>query len=325
MSFKYLGDSNQLAFQFESGAYGTTSGARQWIGLVQDHTPSEAVGAEPVRYQGGFTRNVGLFTDGQLEYGGAFTFYPQDWKFLGFAMGSVDSTGTGSVLIREADSDERNYAIPSSSLSSFTLEDAKKTPSTSGNFIRTFNGCMVDSLSLTLSEGEIASVEVNYKAKNAVLTSGTVTAVTARTTKPYMWSDVQVYLPSGTAITNCTEYSFTINNNLESRYPLNGSRTVEEQIPLNRDYEVSATFLMDTANAHALYESYYVAGSSFNSLVDINAVAGSAAIIMSGCRITDMEVPSPVEGINEQTCTIVPSSVSVNVYDSIGSYTCEQI
>ncbi len=319
MGYKYIADSNQLAFQFESGTYANTSGARQWIGLVQDHTPSESVGANPIRYQGNYDRNVGIFTDGQLESEGTFTFYPQDWKFLTFAVGSVEVL-TGSRLIRESNSDDANYTMPAQSLQSFTLEDAKKTAAAGSNFIRTFKGCMVDSLALTMSEGEIASCEVGYKAQQVVYSSGTVTTVTPRTTKPYMWSDINLQLPSGTKLTNCTEFNFTINNNLESRYPLNGSRTVEQLIPLNRDYDVSATFLMDSSNANSLYNTYYKEGGAFNAMVEMQAVAGSCYIIMSGCRITDMEVPSPVEGLHEQTATIMPTNVSINVYDSIGSY-----
>jgi len=320
MGFKYIGDSNQLSFRFESGTYANASGARQWIGLVQDHTPDEGAGVEPIRFQGNYNRNIGLFTDGQLEYGGTFTFYPQDWKFLGMAIGSVSSS-TGSHMIRESNSDSANYAIPSQSLSSFTLEDSKKTPNVGSNFIRNFKGCMVDSMAITLSAGEIASCEVGYKAQNVDFSSGAVTTVTSRTTKPYMWSDVTVHLPSGTKLQNATDFSFTVNNNLESRFPLNGSRVIEEVIPLNRDYEVSSTFLMDTSNAKTLYDQYYIGGSSFNSMVEMKAVAGSCYIIMSGCRITEMEVPSPVEGLQEQTATIMPTNVNVNVYDAIGSYT----
>ena len=321
MGFKYIADSNQLCFQFESGTYAVASGARQWIGLVQDNTPTEGAGVNPIRFQGNYNRNIGLFTDGQLEYGGTFTFYPQDWKFLGMAIGSVDTTGAGSVLIRESNSSDNNYAIPTQSLSSFTLEDSKKTANVGSNFIRTFKGCMIDTFNITMSEGEIASCEVGYKAQNVVFTSGTVTTVTSRTDKPYMWSDISVHLPSGTKLTNATEFSLNISNNLESRFPLNGSRTVEQLIPLNRDYEVSATFIMDTANAKTLYDQYFIGGSSFNSMVEMKAVAGSAYFIMSGCRVTDMEVPSPVEGLHEQTATIMPTNVYVNVYDSIGSYT----
>ena len=319
MGIKFIGDSNQLAFQFESGLYSTASGARQWIGLVQEHTPTNDAGVNPIRFQGQYSRGIGLFTDGQLEYGGTFTFYPQDWKFLAFALGSTQVL-TGSRLIRETNSNDANYAIANQSLSSFTLEDSKKTAATGSNFIRTFKGCMVDSLNLTMSEGEIASIDIEYKAQQAVYSSGAVTSVTARTTKPYMWSDITLHLPSGTRLTNATEFSLTINNNLESRFPLNGSRTVETVIPLGREYEVAATFLMDSDNASDLYNTYFINGGAFNSMVEIKGNSGSAYIIMSGCRITDMTVPSPVEGLHEQSATIMPTNIYVNVYDSIGSY-----
>jgi hypothetical protein len=319
VGYKYIADSNQLCFQFESGVYATASGARQWIGLVQDNTPKEGAGVEPIRFQGNYNRNVGLFTDGKLEYEGTFNFYPQDWKFLAFAIGSCQNL-TGSHIISETNSDGANYAVANQILSSFTLEDSKKTAAAGSNFIRTFKGCMIDSLNITMSEGEIANCEVGYKAQSVVYSSGTVTTVTARTTKPYMWSDITVHLPSGTKLQNATDFSFNISNNLESRFPLNGSRTIEQLIPLARDYEISATFLMDSANASDLYNTYYINGNSFNSMIEMKAGAGSCYIIMSGCRITDMTVPSPVEGLHEQTATIKPTSVNVNVYDSIGSY-----
>jgi hypothetical protein len=322
MGFKYVGDSNQLLFQFESGTYGNASGTRQWIGLVQDHSPDEGAGVESIRFQGNYSRNPGLFIDGKLEYGGTFTYYPQDFKFLALAIGSVSSTGSPAYThtITETNSDSSNYAIPNQSLSSFTLEDAKKTPNVGSNFIRTFKGCIVDSFKINIAEGEISSCDVGYMAQNVVFSSGAVTSLSPRTVKPYMWSNVTLHMPSGTRLTNCTEYSLTINNNLERRFPLNGSRVIEEVYPGNRDYTIDATFIMDTANAKQLYDAYYIGGSSFNSLIEIKAVAGSAYISLSGCRITDMGVPSPVEGLQEQSCTIQPTSVSAIVYDAISNY-----
>lgn len=321
MGYKYLGDQNQLCFIYESGTYSTGSGTRQWIGLVQDHTPSEGAGVVSVRYQGNNERGIAAFTDGPLEYTGTFTYYPQDWKFLAFAIGSCSETATaGSHIITETNSDDSNYAVSTQSLSSFNLEDSKKTPTAGSNFIRTFKGCMVDNLSINISAGEIASVDVGYRAQSVVFSSGTITSPTVSTTTPYTWSNIAVHLPSGTALTNCTNFSYKINNNIEAQFPLNGSRTIEEAIPLGRDYEVAGTFIMDAVNAKALYDQYYIGGSQFNALVKMQAVAGSCYMVMSGCKITDMEVPSPVEGLQEQTCTIVPTHVSVNVHDAIVDY-----
>jgi hypothetical protein len=319
MGYKYVGDSNQLVFHFESGTYASLSGARQWIGMVQDHIPTEVTNTTPVRYQGNYSRGVGIFTNGRLEYGGTFTYHPQDWKFLAFAIGSTQVLA-GSKLIREADSDDKNYAIQSQPLSSFTLEASKNTAATGSNFIRTFKGCIVDSYRLNFVEGEIATAEVDYVAQNVVPSSGTITAVTPRTNKPYMWSDVNIHLPSGTKLSNCTEFRFEVNNNLSARYPLNGSRTTEEVKPLRRDYTVNTTFLMDSSNAMDLYNTYYTNGNEFNSMAEIKSATGSAYIIMSGCKMTSMSTPDPVEGLTEQTCTINPTNIYVNVYDAIGSY-----
>jgi len=327
MGYKFLADQNQLAFFYESGTYAdqsyVTAGSREWIGLVQDHTPDEGAGVVSIRYQGSTDRNVDTFVDGPLDYVGTFTYYPQDWKFLAFAIGSCPETAAaGSHVMIESNSDDESVHVKSQSLSSFTLEDSKKTPSavTGSNFIRTFKGCMVDSMGISMSAGELVSVDIGYKAQDVGFSSGLVTAVAPTTTKPYTWSDIAVQIPSGTDVPNCTDFSLTINNNLEARYPLNGSRTIEIPVPLNRDYEVSSTFLMDNDNAETFYKQYYIGGSTFNALVKMEATAGSAYIVMSGCRITDMEVPSPVEGLHEQTCTIVPQHIEASVHDAVVDY-----
>ena len=327
MGYKFLADQNQLVFKYESGTYAIgSSTAYNWIGLVQDHTPDEGVGVVQIRYQGSTDRNVDAFSDGPLDFTGTFTYYPQDWKFLGFAIGSVvDKSGAATGYyhtITETNSDDGNIHIADQSLSSFTLEDSKKTPAsvTGSNFVRTFEGCMIDTYGLTMSAGEIASVEIGYRAQTGSFSSSLVTAVAPTTTTPYTWSDVAISIPSGTVLSNCIDFSLTVNNNLEARFPLNGSRTIEVPFPLNRDYEVSATFIMDAANAATLYKTYYIDGGTFNAMARIEATAGSLYLVMSGCKITDMEVPSPVEGLHEQTATIVPQHISAVAYDTTQYY-----
>jgi len=77
---------------------------------------------------------------------------------------------------------------------------------------------------------------------------------------------------------------------------------------------------MDTSNAKTLYESYYVAGSEFNAILKLQASAGSLYLVMSGCKMTEMGIPSPVEGVQEQSFTFVPKNVSATAYDSIAKY-----
>jgi len=318
---KYLSDQNSLAFTYESGTYGSTSGTGQWIGLVQEHSPDESTNAIPIRYQGSTDRNVDTFADGNKDFTGTFTYFPQDWKFLGMAIGSVSETATaGSHVITETNTDDANYAIAAQSLSSFTLVDAKNNGTAGANAIRTINGCLVNTFDVTWAQGEVVSCEVGYNAQNGIYTSGAVTAVTPSTTKPYMFSDFTLDLPSGTNFDNVTEVSLSINNNLEPGHYLNGSRVAKEQLPLNRDYEVSATLWADSSNTKTLYENYFQGGSIFNGLISCVGQAGSLYLTMSGCKITDMEMPSPMEGVNEQTITFVPQHITTVVHDAITDY-----
>ena len=322
---KYMSDQNQLAFFYEPDTYGIGSNATtpQWIGLVQDHTPDEVTNVIPVRYQGSTDRNVDTFADGALDYTGTFSYYPQDWKFLGFALGSIDETvAAGSHVISETNSDDLIYAGSTQSLTSFTLEDSKNVGSVDRNFIRTFGGCMVDNYTINMTQGEILSCEVGYVAQTGSLGSGAVIAVSETTTRPYMWSDTQLQIPSGTNYDNVSDMTFTINNNLEPQHYLNGSREIKIPHPLNRDYELTATFIADYTNAMILY-NHYISGTKFNSMIQSIGTPGSLFLVMSGCKITDMEMPSPVAGLHEQTATIVPKNVSAVVHDSIVDYNAE--
>lgn len=223
-------------------------------------------------------------------------------------------------MITETNTDDANYAIPSQSLSSFTLEDSKKIGGAGSNFVRTINGAMVNSMTTTFTQGEIVSCEVDYSAQNSTLSSGAVVNVAPVTTRPYMFSDTQLHISGTTVIDNASEIVFTINNNLEMGHYLNGSRVAKELLPMNRDYELSSTVSMDSTNARTFYDSYFLGGSEFNATVQAIGTPGSVFITLSGCKMSDMDTPSPLEGINEQTLTITPKSASVIVNDSIVDY-----
>ena len=318
---KYLSDQNSLSFTYESGTYGAVSGTQQWIGLCQESSIDESMNVIPVRYQGSTDRNVDTFADGNKEYTGTFTYFPQDWKFLGIAIGSVSETATaGSHVFTETNNDDQIYNVAGQSLSPFTLTDAKNNGTAGSNIIRTMNGCMIDSYAVTWSQGEVVSCEVGYNAQDMALTSGAVTAVTPSTTKPYMFSDFSLQIPSGTTYDNATEVTFTVNNNLEAGFYLNGSRTAKEQLPMNRDYEVTATLWMDSSNAQTLYDSYFTAGSTFNGQLSCIGAAGSVFVTMSGCKMTEMEIPSPLEGVSEQSVTFVPQHVTAIAEDATADY-----
>ena len=328
---KYIGDQTRTTFQYESGAYALTSGARQWIGLVQENTIEPNMNVINIRYQGSTNRNVDDFADGQKEWNGTFTYFPQDWKMLGFAIGSIQDL-TGSHRLVETNSDDN--VIPVSpggyptALHSITIEDSKNIGIAGSNFIRTIIGAMIDSYQINFSQGEVVSAEVGYIAQDSTLSSGAIVAVAATTTAPYMFNNVKLAIPSGTATSmpNLKEGTFSINNNIERGFYLNGSRTAKELLPLNREYEVTATCDLDDANAQTFYDDFYIGGSTFNASLLIWAPAGQGAgpgslsIDMSGCKMTEMGVPSTLEGIQEHTFTFVPKTVQGEAYDAIARY-----
>jgi len=123
---KYIADQNQLAFIYESGTYAATSGHSSMGWISSRHTVDEEMNVIPIRYQGSTDRNVDVFEDGNIDVTGTFSYYPQDWKMLGFAIGSVsDTSAAGSHCFTETNSDDTNYAVTGQSLSSFALEDSK--------------------------------------------------------------------------------------------------------------------------------------------------------------------------------------------------------
>lgn len=329
MCARYVADQNCVKFLYESGTYANTSGAGQWIGLVSSHEITDSENVNSIRYVCGGNRNVDIFVDGARDVEGTITYNPQDFKFLAFALGSNVDAGSPSPYthtISEVNSNNGN-AFTSGTLNpfiSFTMEDAQ-VQADGENFVRTVKGCMVNSFELSASEGEIVECNVNYIGQTNTFSSGNATAVTAATLRPFLWQDVQVSLPSGTAIDEIKSIGITINNNIERRHYLNGSRDTAVPIPLNRDYEVSLTLDGTSERTKTLYDQYFRGGSNFNmmvSVVDSSAGAGSrdAYMVFSGCRITEMSAPTPNEGVDEQTITIMPKSCSAVINDTTQLY-----
>ena len=164
-------------------------------------------------------------------------------------------------------------------------------------------------------------MDVNYIAQTMVYSSGAIRTLTESTTRPYMWSDCSLEIPSGTTYETMLDFSWSISNNMNAPHYLNGSREVAVPIPENRDYEFNVTLHGRSERAKTLYDKHFLGGSEFNTMLEIKAGANRFAyIIMSGCKMTAMDAPSPMEGINEHSITIIPGTVNINAKDSIQLY-----
>ncbi len=329
---RFAASENQLGFLYESGTYGTSSGLNlQWIGLVQSHDPDEEMNVTQARYLGGGDKNVDAFIDGAKDFPGTFTYFPQDWKFLMFALGSNVDGGSPSPYshtISEQEGTSISNAFTSGVLNpwlSFSLEDAQQFNPTGQNFIRTFNGCVVDSMTISAAQGDIYTVEVNYIAQTMTYASGDPSGLTETTTRPFIWGDTVVHIPSGTIYEGVMDLSWTINNNMLAPHYLNGSREISVPVPQNREYEMALTLHATTERTKTLYDQNFIGGSTFNMMWEVTARDAGAGsrdmfMVMSGCKIISMDAPSVGEGINEQSLTIIPEAASVLVNDVIQLY-----
>jgi hypothetical protein len=328
---RFVGDQGKTLFQYESGTYAATSGTGHWIGLVTESNIATTENVNNLRYLGAADRDIDIFVDGARDHEGTATFHPQDWKFLGLTLGSTVDSGSPSPYIHTftATNNDNSYAYTSGTqnpFASFTIEDSQSSAGGDGfEFVRTAVGCNVDNWTFSCAEGEIATVELTYVAQSVNYSSGTSTAVTAATLRPFLWSDILVHIPSGTVYDEIKSVSLSAGNNLVRPHYLNGSRDIGTPIPTNRDYQLDLTLDASSERTKTLYDEYFRGGSTFNVLFEVTAAdagAGSRDCLMSfsGCRITEMDAPTTRDGVEEQTITIMPKTATVVVNDLIQLY-----
>lgn len=327
----FVRDQNKIIFQFESGTYGAGSGASgTWLGLVTAHSPTESENLVEIRYAGTNSRNFGQQVPGPRDYEGTISFHPQDFRMLGFALGSTQNISgtTNQHLITELDSSGR-YAFTSgtnqlTNFPSFTVIDSKGGQPDGQNAIRTYAGAVIDTYTLTATQSEPISCEVKYKAQSMVLGSKTAQILNIYdqdSTRPYIWSDVTFQLPSGTNFNEVNEIEYNVENNVEARHYVNGSRVVQAMIPTMRNHTLTLTLDPNT-NWFKTLTDFYMNGSIFNAqmLLTQNSSTEYGAFTFSGCVITELETASEVEGLDSTSVTIRPQSVSFTGSDTVRLY-----
>lgn len=331
----FVNDQNTVSMQQESGTYANASGSQIWLGLVQSHEIEENLNTEQVRYVGTASRNVDRFDNKAKDYTGTISYFPQDWRMLIYALGSNIDSGSAAPQVpfthvaSEINSDDNNKFTSGTKnpFMSFTIEDHHDNAVAAGRLGRTLNGCVLDELSLSWTEGDFITMDASYIAQSlAYSKSAAVTAVTASTLRPFMFSDVKVHIASGNVIAGVKDGTLTINNNLVARHYATGSEEIELPIPTNREYELSLTLDASSEETDTFYGNYFLSGTSFNTFLEITAAdagAGSRScfIVMSGCRVTEMSNPTGLDETAEQSITIAAAGpVVATVKDAILIY-----
>jgi len=314
-SWAKVGADNLAVFYPPSGDYPNYSGTAQWIGMIQDLTFDQNENRTPTRYVGGGDRNLDVFIDGTTDYSGRIRYYPQDGKLWTFAIGST-STANGSVVTIS----ETGGRIYWGGLELFS----GKANATTG-LLRGLYGVTIDRLRISSREGEAVECEIEFACGSVTVSRGaTKPTVTEYTRTPYMWDDVEIKIsgiPWNDTFRGVKEFAWEVNNNLEHPFYLNYTRFKGESIPAARDYSLDLTMNLIETSGDSLYADYYWSGTVFNMDVIAWRVSGTANtenfnISMSGCKMTAMEITYPIEGVCEQTCTIVPESCAIIVKES---------
>ena len=325
---RYQAGGNQCAFIYESGAYANESGNAQWIGQVQSCNIDDQENVQQVRYQGNNTRNINQHIPLARDVDVTINYYPQDWKMLGLALGSVVDGGSPSPYthtLKELNGDAVGYHT-SGALNPFpsiTIEDVKRGPGTNQNYKRTVRGATINSWKLSWSQGEILECEMNLMAQSVTFTSGAPSSVTPATTRPHIWKDVTLSAPSGTNHITMSEGSFEVSNGLERKHYQNGSREASVPALGGRNYTIETTSDLTSETHRDLYHQYYKGGSTFNSIMIVDADGTGSrdvTLTLSGCAITKMDSPSEIEGVNQVDMTIIPEQVTGVVNDTIELY-----
>lgn len=327
----FTASNNQIGFFYDSGTYAVPTGAAlQWIGQVNSHEINPNMNVFRRRYMGGGDRNVQQFVDGPKDFDGNLVYNPQNWKMLIFALGSNVDAGSPSPYshtISEANGAGRYNAYTSGNLNpflSFTVEEAQ-VYSAGSNVVRTASGCIIGDMAIRASQGGLVEVEINYVAQDVGFASGAATTITEDTSRPFRFDDCLVHLPSGTTIPTTTDYNWNVNNTLDRKHYINGSRVLIQPTPTERNYGFDVTLDANAINYKSFYDQYFIGGSTFNAALAIAAADAGAGsrdmyMAMSGCKMVDMPTPLGVEGLNSVTLNIEPATCSAVIADTIQFY-----
>lgn len=326
---RYVGDQNKVLFLIESGLYASSSGVGQWFGLVKNNELDESTNVQEVRYAGTASRDVSVFVPTALDVKGKIKYFLQDFRMIPYALGSSVDAGASPYTHTTTASNSNNGNAFTSGTSnpflSFTVEDSQTANVAGLNNVRTAVGCTIDTLELSSSEGQLIEANVDYIAQAVNFSSGAATAVTAATTRPLMWSDVKIHLPSGTVINEVRDWSLKFENKLDPPHYNNGSRVIDAPIPTDR--KVSLDFTADATSERwkTWYTQYYKGGSTFNVLFEVSAAEAGAGsrnyfVTMSGCSFENLDDPSLNTGVNKAKANIVAASTSAIAQDLIAKY-----
>ena len=348
--------------------YGSAVTVNQAIGLVQSVNPTETNNLIKIRTMGG-TRDFSNIVPGKFEVSGSIDYNLQGAAFLRMAMGedtastaTIDSgprihTGASYLHVMGSAASPAADCFPS-----FTLEFADSaglgclgTSGYANNLKRTYNGCRVNSLTVSGSVDEPLSVSADWIAQSVTVSTAEATSVSDSTTDPYVFYQGQVYATSaavtgytakssGDEIAEVNSFDFSVNNNLEAVWYISGTtnstqniRGLKKLLAKARDYDASLN--LHFANK-TMYQRFLGSNSatspaatlsSYTIVLDFlrSGAIGSTPklvtddyirIVMADCKFNDINITGAPEDIVSQNIGVFVESAKIYVVDADATY-----
>ena len=303
-------------------SYGTGSSPATVIkGRIESVSTNESNNI--VRIAGlGEGRNETAQLYGNYEIKWDMEYVPASFEFLRYGIGSQGGSGTTAAPYFLKEEEFMDYtATDAFGMKSFgmIINSLDKSGGTHDKVL--IEGCIMDTIGLTLSLGQALKARVSGFARKPT-TSSVTTAFTADTTKPWIFSQGQ-FKWNGSAVARVTSATINITNtfNEETGRQIS-SRFVDAAEPGLRKYEWTITVKMTDAVATSLRAAFFGAASAPDSGVLAAEIPGYAIILAlsEGVASTNRNA-----SINLSECRINDISKPINIGDNIVELTINGI
>ena len=363
----------QSLFWGGESRYGSAGAIDEALGLVQSINPTESNSLIKIRTLGG-TRDYSNIVPGKFEITGSFEYYLQDGPFFRQALGedtgttaTVDTgprvhTGWGEAASAYCHVMGSAESPTTDDFPSFTLEftDAEDTgaAATTKNLKRLYDGCRVNSMTISGSVDEPVKVAVDFQAQGVTVSTGAATSVTEPTTDPFVFYQGVVYCTAGAVVEDtsiaamstsariCEVNSFdvSVNNNLEAIWYVSGTCTPSGQtkrglknlIVKGRDYEANLGLHFKNRSMYQKFLGATSATTDQDTLAKYTIVldfvrSGTIGavktvtdnylrIVLGSCAFNTINIPGNPEDVISQNLNVFVEKAKFYVVDDDLSY-----
>jgi len=197
-----------------------------------------------IRTQGlGEGRNVTKHLFGNLDVTGTLDWEMGDPTILQYCVGPKSGTGSNSsdpFVLTEADA----VGYTTDDIKSFQL---KCSSDESTDYVRTFTGCLINSVTLSSSIGETLKASADVVGKTCTISSAATTYTQSSVVPWVMQQGAFKFGPTPSSVAKVNNFTFTFANSLFI-YRSAGSRFIEQPEPGLRKYDFTATLRVDQSH-----------------------------------------------------------------------------